>query len=90
MICANKVLKKRLRQKKIPNTSRLVKTTDYSTKIAKIENHVPGITGLVTTTSNTKATETANRHLILIIWIPNLFWIQNPQRLKIKYLILIR
>ena len=61
MICANKVLKKRLRKKKIPNTSRLVKTTDYNTKIAKIENHIPGITGLVTTTSNTKATEIVNK-----------------------------
>ena len=44
--------------KKIPNTSGLVKKTDCNSKITEIENKIPSITGLVTTvTLNTKATE---------------------------------
>ena len=37
--------------KKIPSTSELVKETDHNTKILEIENKLPSVTGLVTTTA---------------------------------------
>ena len=40
-------------QKKIPNTSKLVKKSDYIAKISEIENKIPSINGLVTTSALT-------------------------------------
>lgn len=37
--------------KKIPNSTGLVKKTNYNTKITEIENKIPGFTGLVTAAS---------------------------------------
>ena len=54
--------------KKIPNTSKLVKKNDYKTKTAEIENKIPSVTGLVTTAAlNTKATATEIENKILDI-----------------------
>ena len=39
--------------KKIPDTSRLVKKTDYNAKITKIESTIPSITGLATNSALT-------------------------------------
>ena len=51
--------------KKIRNTSGLVKT-DYNIKNAEIENKMSGITSLfITTTLNTKAKETENKMLLI-------------------------
>ena len=36
-------------EKKILNTSRLVKKSDYNAEISELENKIPSITGLVTT-----------------------------------------
>ena len=36
-------------KKKILNTSRLVKKSDYNAEISELENKIPSITGLVTT-----------------------------------------
>ena len=40
--------KSRDADKKIPNTSRLAKTTDYNAKVTEIESKTPSITGLAT------------------------------------------
>ena len=71
MIQANKVLEKNIVDfyEKIPNTNRLVKKTDYSTKTTEIESRIHSATGLVVTTRlNTKAREIENK----IIDITNL------------------
>ena len=48
--------------KKIPDTSELVKKTDCGTKIMEIKNKILRVTGLVTATAlNTKATEIENK-----------------------------
>ena len=48
--------------KKIPNTSGLVRMTDYNTKHTEHENKIPSITGLVANAAlNTKATEIKNK-----------------------------
>ena len=39
--------------KKIPNTSRLVKKSDYNAKISELENKIPSISGLITTSTLT-------------------------------------
>ena len=50
--------------KKIPNTNELIKTIDYNTKIAEVENKIPSVIGLVTATAvNTKPTEIENKIL---------------------------
>ena len=42
---------------KIPNTSGLMKKTDYNTKVAELENKIPSVTGLAPDAPlNTKAT----------------------------------
>ena len=38
---------------KIPDTSKLVKNTDYNAKISEIESKIPSISGLVTTSALT-------------------------------------
>ena len=38
---------------KIPNTINLVKKSDYNTKISEIENKIPSISGLATTSALT-------------------------------------
>ena len=40
-------------QKKIPDTSELVNKTDYSSKITELENKIPSIGGLATTSALT-------------------------------------
>ena len=52
MTLAIKTLKKRIEDftNKIPNSSGLVKKTDYKTKVTEIENKIPNITSLVITT----------------------------------------
>ena len=73
--------------KKIPNTSGLVKKTDYKTKITEIENKIPSDTCLVTTAAlNTKATKTENKipatGFITILEfrrIKNKFWCKNER-----------
>ena len=48
--------------KKIPNSTGLVKKTNYNTKITEIENKIPSFTGLVTAASPiTKATKIENK-----------------------------
>ena len=44
---------KQTQKKKIPNTSRLVKKSDYNAKISELENKIPSISGLVTTSALT-------------------------------------
>ena len=39
--------------KKISNTSRLVRKSDYNAKISELENKMPSISGLVTTAALT-------------------------------------
>ena len=63
--------------KKIPNTSGLVKKTDYNEKITEIENKIPDITNLVT-----KAVLNRMRQKLKVK-----IHIQNPLIFKIKYLI---
>ena len=41
--------------KKIPDTSKLVKKTDYSAKISEIKNKIPSISGLATNSVLTAA-----------------------------------
>ena len=41
-------------EQKIPDTSGLVKKTDYNTKISEIEGNIPSISGLATTSSLTE------------------------------------
>ena len=40
--------------KKIPDTSRLFKKTDYNSKVSEIESKIPSISGLATTSALTK------------------------------------
>ena len=40
-------------EKKVPDTSKLVKKTDYNAKSSEIESKVPSISGLVTTSAST-------------------------------------
>ena len=40
-------------EKKIPDSNGLVKKTDYNSKISEIENKIPSISGLVTTSALT-------------------------------------
>ena len=48
--------------KKMPNTSELIKNVDYNTKITKIENRIPYTIDLVTTTAlNAKIIEIENK-----------------------------
>ena len=48
-------------ENKIPETSDLIKKTDYNTKITEIESKIPDVSGLVTKTDyNTKITEIEN------------------------------
>ena len=57
-------LEKRIKDvnKKIPNTSGLVKKTDYITKVTEIQNKIPDITSQTTKASlNTKVTEIAKK-----------------------------
>ena len=46
-------------EKKIPDSSRLVKKTDYNAKITELENKIPSISGLATTSAVTTV-ETLN------------------------------
>ena len=47
--------------KKIPDTSTLVRKTDYSSKITKLENKIPNVSGfLLTSVFNSKITEVEN------------------------------
>ena len=39
--------------KKIPNASRLVKKSDYNAKISELENKIPSISSLITTSALT-------------------------------------
>ena len=43
---ANYIIVKLKLEKKIPETSRLVKKTDYNAKVTEIENKIPKISGL--------------------------------------------
>ena len=43
------------------NTRRVVKKTDYNTKITVIKNKILSVTGLAKTASNTKATQIDNK-----------------------------
>ena len=48
--------------RKIPNTSGLVKETDYNAKFREIENKIASVTGLVTTAAlNAKNTKIQNK-----------------------------
>ena len=40
-------------EKKIPDTSKLVKKTNYNAKFSELEDKIPSITGLVTTSALT-------------------------------------
>ena len=40
-------------EKKISDTSKLVKKSDYNAKISELENKIPSISGLVTTSALT-------------------------------------
>ena len=40
-------------EKKIPDTSNLVKKSDYNTTVSEIEGKIPSITGLATTSALT-------------------------------------
>ena len=40
-------------EKKIPNTSRLIKKSDYNSKISELETKIPIISGLATTSALT-------------------------------------
>ena len=49
------------------------KKADLNPKITKIENEIPIITGLLTTTAlNTKNSEIEKKKLMLLIWLPRL------------------
>ena len=63
--------------KKIPNTSGLVKKTDYNEKITEIENKIPDITNLVTKAVLNRMRQKLKAKI----------HIQNPLIFKIKYLI---
>ena len=53
--------------KKIPNTSGLVKKNESNTKIPENENKIPSLTGLWTTAAfNAKVTELETKYLILV------------------------
>ena len=56
--------------KKIPNTSGLIKKTDYNTKITELENKIPSVTGLVTSALIQKPQ--IEKYLILLFWLPKL------------------
>ena len=60
-------------EKKISDTSLLVKKLDYNAKITKLENKIPSISGLVT---NTVLTEVENE-------IPNISGLVQKKRKKI-------
>lgn len=47
--------------KKMPNSSELVKKTVQNTKITEVSNEIPSVIGLVTTFVNTKPTEFENK-----------------------------
>ena len=63
--------------KKIPNTSGLVKKTDYNEKITEIENKIPDVTNLVTKAVLNRMRQKLKAKI----------HIQNPLIFKIKYLI---
>ena len=42
---------KQSQKKKIPDTSKLVKKSDYNAKVSEIEGKTPSISGLVTTSA---------------------------------------
>ena len=44
---------KQSQKKKLPNSSRLVKKSDYNAKITEIEGKIPSISGLVTNSALT-------------------------------------
>ena len=51
-------------ENKIPDTTGLVKKTDYNVKITKIEGKLPSISGLAT---NAALTEVKDKYLLLVI-----------------------
>ena len=51
-------------ENKIPDTTGLVKKTDYNVKITKIEGKIPSISGLAT---NAALTAVKDKYLLLVI-----------------------
>ena len=51
-------------ENKIPDTTGLVKKTDYNVKITKIEGKLPSISGLAT---NAALTAVKDKYLLLVI-----------------------
>ena len=55
-------------ENKIPDTTGLVKKTDYNVKITKIEGKLPSISGLAT---NAALTAVKDKYLLLVIQLFN-------------------
>ena len=55
-------------ENKIPDTTGLVKKTDYNVKITKIEGKIPSISGLAT---NAALTAVKDKYLLLVIQLFN-------------------
>ena len=69
MIQINQIYRGKLvkQTKKIPNTSRLVKKTDYNAKISEIERKIFTISALATTTTVLTAVENKTSNVIDLV-----------------------
>ena len=69
MIQINQIYRRKLvkQTKKIPNTSRLVKKTDYNAKISEIEGKIFTISALATTTTVLTAVENKTSNVIDLV-----------------------
>ena len=70
-----------INQNKIPDTSSLVKKTDYDAKIADIDGKIPNISNLATKTA---LTTVGNKNLVLVIWFNKQIITLKLQKLKIN------
>ena len=69
MIQINQIYRRKLvkQTKKIPNTSRLVKKTDYNAKISEIEGKIFTISALATTTTVLTTVENKTSNVIDLV-----------------------
>ena len=73
----------------VPNTSGLVKKTDYNTKITEIENKMPSVISLATIAAlNAKSTEIENKIPDITNLATKAVYKTKVQMLNVKYLTL--